>query len=803
MSYNIPPGFLKTVSAHGNSKCKAPFYPTLPSTMELMREVLLNRSSGPKHTVGVVSKKVGGVMAASSASELPRNERQVTYLKGRASKSESSVGAVVADQVFAIMQQAKLEDHLGKFVRDCRPTPEPAFVLSRDRQLNDLVRFCTDPTNFCVLTVDPTFNLGDFDVTPTAYRNLLLKTERYGTHPVFIGPTLVHYRKTFGTYLFFASSLIGLRQDLLALQAFGTDGEKALANAFGHEFRYATHLSCFVHCRRNVKQELNDRKYPTTAMTTVLEDIFGKQQGDVFVEGLVDSVSEEEFDRKVAMLSAKWSEIESTSSQVSSGFHSWFVRYKADSIKSTMLKPVREQAGLGCPPEQFTTNQSEAINGVIKNQVGYKSHQLMDFVEHLKMVVDEQDHEIERAVIGRGKYRFDSAYAHLEVSPSKWFKMSEKQRQDHLAKVAKTKVSSTTSRITPPCSSQSVKSSKTLSVDVNRVAAKVSVPLECLVGIWQKAEELLQSPSDMSPAPGQPENARMVISRSGKRPHLVLPSKSGYKCDSDCLNFKSIGLCSHTVAVAECTDSLKEFLRHFEKSHKKPDFTSLALHDVPAGSGRKGSVPPRKRKKQEPITKRIDGLQDSANAGLPMSSDVPGPSGSSSSIGQVCGPSMVNISLDSHTLSSHYEPRSRYSSPSWYPNYYSWGCQPYCSSPYGQQSTLYGQSTAASPPMAEEDSPFKLHFICGNISKCAGCGNQYVKPAMPPYDLCIQHREWRSYTVGGNQQTKFAPAYYHVNTLCVTRKWPAFLPSQVSITPEVFSKLQGLHKQYLMQNGFM
>ena len=175
--------------------------------------------------------------------------------------------------------------------------------------------------------------------------------------------------------------MIGLRQDLLALQAFGTDGEKALANAFGHEYRYATQLSCFVHCRRNVKQQFNDRNYPTTAATTVLDDIFGKQQADVFVEGLVESVSEEKFDRKVATVGAKWNEIESSSSQVSPGLHSWFVRYKAE---STMLKPVREQAGLGCPPEQFTTNQSEAINGVIKNQVGYKSRQLMEFVGTLE-----------------------------------------------------------------------------------------------------------------------------------------------------------------------------------------------------------------------------------------------------------------------------------------------------------------------------------------------------------------------------------------------------------------------------------
>ena len=122
-----------------------------------------------------------------------------------------------------MMQQAKLEDHFGKFVRDCRPSPEPAFIVAIDTQLDDLVRFCTEPSGFCVLTVDPTFNLGDFDVTPTAYRNLLLKTVRYKNNPVFIGPTMVHYCKTFGTFLFFASLLIGLRPKLRAVQAFRTD----------------------------------------------------------------------------------------------------------------------------------------------------------------------------------------------------------------------------------------------------------------------------------------------------------------------------------------------------------------------------------------------------------------------------------------------------------------------------------------------------------------------------------------------------------------------------------------------------
>ena len=153
--------------------------------------------------MSTVSQKVGGVQYALSACDLPRNEQQVCYVKSQRIKVGESCKDPLTDQMFIMMQHANLEDHFGKFVRDCRPSPEPAFIVARDTQLDDLVRFCTEPSGFCVLTVDRTFNLGDFDVTPTAYRNLLLKTVRYECNPVFIGPTMVHYRNTFGTFLFF------------------------------------------------------------------------------------------------------------------------------------------------------------------------------------------------------------------------------------------------------------------------------------------------------------------------------------------------------------------------------------------------------------------------------------------------------------------------------------------------------------------------------------------------------------------------------------------------------------------------
>ena len=43
----------------------------------------------------------------------------------------------------------------------------------------DLVHFCTSSEEFSIVTVDPTFNLGeDFDVTPITYQYLILETER-------------------------------------------------------------------------------------------------------------------------------------------------------------------------------------------------------------------------------------------------------------------------------------------------------------------------------------------------------------------------------------------------------------------------------------------------------------------------------------------------------------------------------------------------------------------------------------------------------------------------------------------------
>ena len=50
--------------------------------------------------------------------------------------------------------------------------PEPMAVLATNQQLKDMVRFLTDPQQHTVMGIDPTFNFGEFNVTPIAFHSL-------------------------------------------------------------------------------------------------------------------------------------------------------------------------------------------------------------------------------------------------------------------------------------------------------------------------------------------------------------------------------------------------------------------------------------------------------------------------------------------------------------------------------------------------------------------------------------------------------------------------------------------------------
>ena len=402
--YYIPVGFSPVIVSHGNSKSTEPYFPTLPSTsLDIKRKC---GSCGPKEVVSSIDSSVGGIVHASYPGELPRNEQQISNFKRHipASREQRVSGQFESNELYSIMLKAHLEDGKKKFIRDVKAYPEPAIFLASEQQLLDLERFCCDSSNSSILTVDPTFSLGDFDVTPTTYRHLLLCTKRTNKPPVMLGPIMIHYKKNFSTYKFLASCMIAENRNLVGLRAFGTDGEKPLIDAFLHEFKFAVHLTCFNHVRRNIKDQLRVAQVSDDVQSEILNDIFGRMVGSTQLTGLVDSPRRCPFEEKLSVLLSNWKlhDLDDDKGPVNV-FCSWFRKNKEVVVRDTMLLPVREEAGMGSPPEPFYTNSSECINNVLKVKVDYKRTQLTLFVDKLRQLVEEQQREVEKAVVGCGK----------------------------------------------------------------------------------------------------------------------------------------------------------------------------------------------------------------------------------------------------------------------------------------------------------------------------------------------------------------------------------------------------------------
>ena len=208
---------------HGNSKSNKPFFRTAESTKRHLRELTTKHT--PSEVVSLATAEEGGEIYARGASCLPRDRMQIKNFKRQNATTEENV-------LYSVMLECKLAQGKSEaFVRDVKAAPEPMAVLFNDWQLNDLERFCTNNHSFSVLSVDTTFILGDFYVTPTTYRHLMLVDAQSGKHPAVIGPVLVHQQMKFSSFNYFFSTLVSANKQLRHVLAVGSDGDEALVQA--------------------------------------------------------------------------------------------------------------------------------------------------------------------------------------------------------------------------------------------------------------------------------------------------------------------------------------------------------------------------------------------------------------------------------------------------------------------------------------------------------------------------------------------------------------------------------------------
>ncbi len=484
-----------------------------------------------------------------------------------------------------------------------------------------------------------------------------------------------------------------------------------------------------------------------------------------------------------------------------------------------MLRPIREKAGLGCPPKPYYTNAIESKNNVLKQKVQYKASQLPAFIDHMKSLLQEQRMEIERALAMSGEYRLHSSYSRFGCSSQKWFRMSEDQRKKKVENFLHAPLS--------PVVPSTVTEEQVHKILKNPLD-ELNLPQHMITTMWSRAQKLVSDRDGMVRAPGDAA-AWMVKSLSGSRPHYVTPSKpGGYCCDDTCLAYKSAKICSHTTAAAlKGGDAAIESLVQWHKKLKsKPNFTVLSESGKPAGVGTKN----RRKGMSKKISQQVHALMsDAAESDFTYRTygDVMGP-GSSSAALPPCStptlsastpsslhpsvqvqnfvpisaaePSTINVGCPSvqviHSqppplLSTEY---NTYAPVALHPP--STLIQAYSPSPVTYRGTgegLHSQQLGAPPPLVAVaaarpavTNPFWLCFIHGNVSRCNGCKGRIMrgedrKPLPPPDDLVIRHKE---FVLFNNPRTGFFEqsreernVYYHPWKTCIGPHFAHFNPA--------------------------
>ena len=125
--------------------------------------------------------KTSSLLSATSSASTPRDRTQIYNLKKQTREKERFQNGILdsktrKDRIYSMMLMAYQDGDNAEesFIHGIAAWPEAMCLLGYTFQFKDISRFyCSN--EFFPLPIDMTFNLGEFYVTPTTYKNLLLQ----------------------------------------------------------------------------------------------------------------------------------------------------------------------------------------------------------------------------------------------------------------------------------------------------------------------------------------------------------------------------------------------------------------------------------------------------------------------------------------------------------------------------------------------------------------------------------------------------------------------------------------------------
>ncbi|XP_022780689.1 uncharacterized protein LOC111321932 [Stylophora pistillata] len=551
------------ISCHKHPCSGKQFIPTAPSTkVKMFKEA--TEQKGPSRIFDELSEAAGGILHCEQSADLPRDSKQVINVRHRAQNKASR------KEFATLLDLAK--DH--KDVHNLQWMPLPRVVYFMDEQLDDNLQECCRPKSMSILSIDTTFNVGDFYMTTTTYQSEKVVSKKTGKAANLPGPEMFHTTKTQRDYLYFTHTLLESNYNLEKVAFLGGDRDKAQSFLLKPS-KGCTFIPCTKHVQDDIMRKIGELGL-SSAKSEILQDTFRDERRKE--KGIINSGTAYEFMAKVESVSNKWDKMEEDITGKSPQYVRYFQRNIQDNMKNGMLLPVRRQAGLN--DEFFYSNAQESSNFVYKSKIlekkvvegtGYRPDPKCTWAEAISVyraLVEQSRRDIQHAVLGKGPYNLSLLHQHLAVSATSWSGKTRKERELHLAKLGTSiAVETEEENREEPMEKQDVISSFVDS----------GLP-ELLKGSWTNTNSIIQL-DGIGSFPNE-NTRRVVISLTRPISHTVQITEKKLAC-LECPQYDKCGICAHTLAVAHHLGMLSDYV----KSYQVP-LARIVGAMIPSGAGK-------------------------------------------------------------------------------------------------------------------------------------------------------------------------------------------------------------------------
>ena len=210
------------------------------------------------------------------------------------------------------------------------------------------------------------------------------------------------------------------------------------------------------------------------------------------------------------------------------------------------MKPVRTDVGLGDPPKEYTTNDCEASNFMVKYGLHFDKKDPVKFITEVLGIVETQ-YTFERlAVFSDGPYELADDFIHFGTDPTN---ISSKESENIITTYLSKGMES--ARSVQANGGSGLSDITTAAADTGIVA----IPMPVLDNMFTEANTLLRQQCVIS----QPNSGgrNFIVVSGGKNLTITKAARgAGLTCDRQCVHKKS-KLCAHTIAVAQYSGTLE------------------------------------------------------------------------------------------------------------------------------------------------------------------------------------------------------------------------------------------------------